>query len=100
MKQASAEGLAPQDRVTLRALKEKHPSALENLRLPNLPDGSVVLAVTTEEVFLERQSSLSMQGLLVGPFWPPSFSSDPWFCGGGIASSVHINRSVQRHGER
>ena len=46
---ASAEGLAPQDRDTLRALKEKHPSAPENLSLPDPPDGSVVPAVATEE---------------------------------------------------
>ena len=46
---ASAEGLAPQDRDTLRALKEKHPSAPENLSLPDKPDGSVVPAVATEE---------------------------------------------------
>ena len=32
---ASAEGLAPQDADTLRALKEKHPSAPENLSLPD-----------------------------------------------------------------
>ena len=46
---ASAEGLAPQDGDTLRALKEKHPSAPENLSLPDPPDGSVVPAVATEE---------------------------------------------------
>ena len=46
---ASAEGLAPQDGDTLRALKEKHPSAPENLSLPDPPDGSVVPAVASEE---------------------------------------------------
>ena len=46
---ASAEGLAPQDRDTLRALKEKHPLAPENLSLPDPPDGSVVPVVATEE---------------------------------------------------
>ena len=46
---ASAEGLAPQDGDTLRALKEKHPSVPENLSLPDPPDGSVVPAVATEE---------------------------------------------------
>ena len=38
---ALAEGLAPQDGDTLRALKDKHPSAPENLSLPDPPDGSV-----------------------------------------------------------
>ena len=47
--QASAEGLAPQDGDTLRALKEKHPSAPENLSLPDTPDGSIVPAVASEE---------------------------------------------------
>ena len=46
---ASAEGLAPQDGDTLRALKEKHPSAPENLSLPYPPDGSVVPTVAFEE---------------------------------------------------
>ena len=46
---ASAEGLAPQGGDTLRALKEKHPSAPENLSLPDPPDGSVVPAVASEE---------------------------------------------------
>ena len=46
---ASAEGLAPQDGDTLRALREKHPSAPKNLGLPDSPDGSVVPAVATEE---------------------------------------------------
>ena len=46
---ASAEGLAPQDGDTLRALKEKHPSSPENLSLPDPPDGSVVPAVASEE---------------------------------------------------
>ena len=46
---ALAEGLAPQDGDTLRTLKEKHPSAPENHSLSNPPDGSVVLAVATEE---------------------------------------------------
>ena len=46
---ASAEGLAPQDGDTLRALKEKHPSTPENLSLPDPPDGSVVPAVALEE---------------------------------------------------
>ena len=46
---ASAEGLAPQDGDTLRALKEKHHSAPKNFRLPNPPEGSVVLAVASEE---------------------------------------------------
>ena len=46
---ASAEGLAPQDGDTLGALKEKHPSAPENLSLPDPPDGSVVPAVASEE---------------------------------------------------
>ena len=46
---ASAKGLAPQDGDTLRALKEKHSSAPENLSLPDPPDGSVVPAVATEE---------------------------------------------------
>ena len=46
---ASAEGLAPQDADTLRVLKEKHPSAPENLSHPDPPDGSVVPAVATEE---------------------------------------------------
>ena len=46
---ASAEGLAPQDGDTLRALKEKHPSAPENLILPGPPNWSVVPAVATEE---------------------------------------------------
>ena len=45
----SAEGLAPQNGDTLRPLKEKHPSAPENLSLPDPPDGSVVPAVATEE---------------------------------------------------
>ena len=45
----SAKGLAPQDGDTLRALKEKHPSAPENLSLPDPPDGPVVPAVATEE---------------------------------------------------
>ena len=35
---ASAEGLAHQDGDTLRALKEKHPSAPENLSLPDPSD--------------------------------------------------------------
>ena len=34
---------------TLRALKEKHPSASENHSLPNPLDMSVVLVVATEE---------------------------------------------------
>ena len=46
---ASAEGLAPQDGDTLRALKEKHPSATEYLSHPETPDGSVVPAVASEE---------------------------------------------------
>ena len=46
---ASADGLAPQDGDTLRALKEKHPSAPENLSLPDPPDGFVVPAVASEE---------------------------------------------------
>ena len=46
---ASAEDLAPQDGDTLRGLKEKHPSAPENLSLPDPPDGSVVPAVASEE---------------------------------------------------
>ena len=46
---ASADGLAHQDGDTLRALKEKHPSTLENLSLPDPHDGSVVPAVATEE---------------------------------------------------
>ena len=46
---ASAEGLAPQDGDTLRELKEKHPSAQENLSLPDPPDGSVVPVVATKE---------------------------------------------------
>ena len=46
---ASAEGLAPQDGDTLRALKEKHPSAPGNFSLPDPPDGSVVPAVASEE---------------------------------------------------
>ena len=46
--QASAEGLAPQDRDTLRAFKEKHPSVPENLSLPDPLDGSIVPAVATE----------------------------------------------------
>ena len=45
----SAEGLAPRDGDTLRALKEKHPLAPENLSFPDPPDGSVVPAVTSEE---------------------------------------------------
>ena len=45
----SAEGLEQQDGDTLRALKEKHPSAPDNLSLPDPPDGSVVPAVATEE---------------------------------------------------
>ena len=47
---ASAEGSAPQDGDTLRALKEKHPSAPENLSLPDPPDGSKVPAVAKEDV--------------------------------------------------
>ena len=35
---ASAVGLAPRNGDTLRALKEKHPSAPENLSLPDLTD--------------------------------------------------------------
>ena len=46
---ASAEGLLPQDGDSLRALKEKDPSAPENLILPDPPDGSVIPAVATEE---------------------------------------------------
>ena len=46
---ASAEGLAPQDGDTLRALKEKHLSAPENLNLPDPSDGSEVPAVASEE---------------------------------------------------
>ena len=46
---ASAEGLTPQHRDTLRALKEKHSTAPENLSLSNPPDGSVVPAVAMEE---------------------------------------------------
>ena len=46
---ASAEGLAPQDGDTLRALKETPTSTPENLSLPDPPDGSVVRAVATEE---------------------------------------------------
>ena len=38
---ASAEGLVPQDGDTLRALKEQHPAAPENLSLPDPPDTSV-----------------------------------------------------------
>ena len=44
---ASTEGLAPQDGDTLRVLKEKNPSAPENLSLPDPPDGSVVPAVAS-----------------------------------------------------
>ena len=62
---ASAEGLAPHDGDTLMALKEKHPLAPENLSLPDLPDGSVVPAVATEEM-LERQSCLFVLELRVG----------------------------------
>ena len=40
---------APQDGDTLRALKEKHSSAPENLSIPNLPDGSAVQAVARED---------------------------------------------------
>ena len=46
---ASAESLAPRDGNTLRALKEEHSSAPENLSLPDPPDGSVVPAVALEE---------------------------------------------------
>ena len=46
---ASAEGLAHQNGDTLSSLKEKHLSAPENLILPDLPDGSVVPAVASEE---------------------------------------------------
>ena len=46
---ASAEGLAPQDGDTLRALKEKHASAPEKLSLPGPPDGPVVPAAASEE---------------------------------------------------
>ena len=46
---ASAEGLAPQDGDTLMDLKEKHPSAPENLSIPDPPDGAVVPAVSSEE---------------------------------------------------
>ena len=46
---ALAEGLAPQDGDTLRTLKEKHPSAPENLSLPDPPDGSLIPAVASEE---------------------------------------------------
>ena len=46
---ASAEGLAPQDGDTLRALKQKHFLAPRNLSLPDPPDGSVVPAVASEE---------------------------------------------------
>ena len=53
------EGLAPQYRDTLRALKEKHASVAENLSLPNHPDGSVVLADT------ENESCASKLGILV-----------------------------------
>ena len=42
--------LTPQDGDTLRALKEKHPSAPENLSLPDPLDRSVVPAVASEEV--------------------------------------------------
>ena len=62
---ASAEGLPPQDGDTLRALKEKHPSAPENLSLLDPPDGSVVHVVALEEDV--RKGFLSfMLDLLVG----------------------------------
>ena len=63
---ASAEGLGPQDGDTLRALKEKHSSAPENLILPDPPDGSVVPAVATEEDV--RKANLSFRaGAYGGP---------------------------------
>lgn len=46
---ASADGLAPQNGDTLDALKAKHPSAPENLCLPDPPDGAIVPVVATEE---------------------------------------------------
>ena len=65
-KLASAEGLAPQDGDTLRALKEKHPSSPENLSLPDPPDGSVVPAVASGEDI--RKGILSFHaGASAGP---------------------------------
>ena len=96
---ASAEGLAPQDRDTLRALKEKHPSAPENLSLPDPPDGSVVPAVATEEgnhVF----SCWSFEWARWHPPWPPSIVGGPWFGGGRVAPSIHFNRPGERYAER
>ena len=58
---ASAEGLAPQDADTLRALKEKPPSAPENLSLPDPPDGFVVPALPRRKM-LERKSCLFRAG--------------------------------------
>ena len=62
---ASADGLAPQDGDKLRALKEKHPSAPENLSLPDPPDGSVVPQSPRKKMF-EKESCLFMLELLVG----------------------------------
>ena len=62
---ASAEGSAPQDGDTLRALKEKHPPAPKNLNLPDPPDGSKVPAVAKEDV---RKRNLSFHaGASGGP---------------------------------
>ena len=46
---APAECLVSKEGDTLRVLKEKHPSASDNIGLSNPPDGPVVPAVATEE---------------------------------------------------
>ena len=82
---ASAEGLAPQDGDTLRALKENHPSSPENLSLPDPPDGSAVPAVATEEDDRKGIMSFSCWSFWWAgwpPPWQPSFVGAPWFGGG------------------
>ena len=101
---ASAKGLAPQDGDTLRALKEKHPSAPENLSLPEPPDGSVVPAVATEEDV--RKAIMSFRAGASGgpdglrPGHLRSLVAHAWFGGVRIAPSIRFNRPGERHAER
>ena len=77
---------------TLRALKEKHPWAPENLSLPDPPDGCEVPAVASEEDV--------RKGILCLHAGASSFVGSPWFSGSRIAPSIRFNRPGQRHAER
>ena len=100
---ASAEGLAPQDGDTLRALKEKHPSAPEILSFPGPPDGSVVPGSRHE-----RRCSKGNHVFSCCSYWwtrrpppsPPSFVGGPWFGRGKVVPSIHFNRPGQRHADK